>query len=101
MGPHSSELFWAFGLFAGVLITAALVNWARPQYRSRLRRLVVLFMLYVVAFAGAFAFEATDEMGWSHWFFIASEVLRAFMVVNLAATVLFVVALPVLGFVLP
>jgi small-conductance mechanosensitive channel/CRP-like cAMP-binding protein len=101
MEQHSTELFWAFGLLAGVMATAGLVNWARPKYRSRLRRLVVLFVLYAVAFAGAWAFEAAAERVWSHWLFIASEVLRAFLLVNLAATIVFVVALPGIGVMLP
>ena len=101
MQEHSSELFWAFGLFAGVTITAALVNWARPQHRSRLRRLVVLIALYIVAIGGGFGFESAGELEWSRWFFIGSEVLRAFLLVNLGTIVIFTVALPVIGFTLP
>jgi small-conductance mechanosensitive channel len=101
MQEHTTELFWAFGLFAGVMVAAALVNWLRPQERKRLRRLVVLFVLYLATFGGAFACDATKEPDWARWLFIASEVMRVFMVVNLAATVVFVVALPAVGIVLP
>jgi small-conductance mechanosensitive channel/CRP-like cAMP-binding protein len=101
MQEHSSELFWGFGLFAGVMITAALVNWARPQHRSRLRRLVVLIALYAIAVGGGFGFDAAGEPEWSRWFFVGSEVMRAFLLVNLGTIVVFTVALPVIGFMLP
>ena len=101
MEQHSSELLWAFGLFAGVMTTAALVNWARPQHRSRLRRLVIVLLLYLAAFGGGFLFDATSEPSWAQWFFIGSEVLRAFLLVNLGATIIFVVVLPVVGVNMP
>ena len=101
MREHVTELYWGLGLFAGVLVAAALVNLIRPGSRSRVRRLVILFALYAVGVAGAFAFEATDEPRWADWFFIGSEVIRAFVVVNVGATIVFVVALPRVGIVVP
>ena len=41
-----SALFWALGLFAGLVVVAALVNAVRPVHRSRLRRVITLFILY-------------------------------------------------------
>jgi small-conductance mechanosensitive channel/CRP-like cAMP-binding protein len=97
MEKHSTELIWALGLFAGVVITAALVNRLRPKYRSRLRRLVTLYVLFAVALAAGLLFEEAREPEWASGTIVASEVLRAFTLVNVGAVVLFSVVLPVLG----
>jgi small-conductance mechanosensitive channel/CRP-like cAMP-binding protein len=101
MERHSTELYWAAGLFAGVVITAALVNRLRPQQRSRLRRLVTLFILFVVALAAGVGFEEASEASWASGSFVAADVLRAFALVNIGATLAFTVVLPVLGVMLP
>jgi small-conductance mechanosensitive channel/CRP-like cAMP-binding protein len=89
-----SALLWALGLFAGLVVVAALVNAVHPAHRSRLRRVIALFVLYGLALAGAYAFRAGDIPQWESGFFIASDVLRAFTLVTLAATLVFSVVLP-------
>lgn len=101
MGQHSMDAFWAVGLVAGVLVTAALVNWLRPAHRSRLRRLVVLLGLYALALAAGLGLGAADVPAWSRGCFIAADVLRAFTLVNIGATLLFSALLPSLGVVMP
>ncbi len=59
------ELPWVIGLFVAVVVTAALVNRVRLQNRPRLRRMVVLYALYVVAIGAALAFEAIDRPTWA------------------------------------
>jgi small-conductance mechanosensitive channel len=101
MDRYSTELWWALGLLSGVVLTAALVNRLRPQHRSRLRRLVTLFVLFLVALAGSVAFKEAQQPDWANGFFIGSEVLRAFLLVNIGATLAFTVLFPVTGLVLP
>ncbi|MDB4955633.1 MAG: Potassium efflux system KefA protein / Small-conductance mechanosensitive channel [Myxococcales bacterium] len=101
MTPHLTELLWGCGLLLGVVITAALVNRLRPGHRPRLRRLVILFVLYVFAFGGGYAFEAADLGTWATDAFIAMEILRAFTLVSVTATLVFSVVLPSTGVMLP
>ncbi|MGE5183161.1 MAG: cyclic nucleotide-binding domain-containing protein [Acidobacteriota bacterium] len=101
MDNHPTELFWALGILAGVVITAALVNRLRPQHRSRLRRLVTLFVLFAITLIAGVGFEQASEPAWASGLFTASEVLRAFALVNIAATLAFSVFLPAAGVVLP
>ncbi|HEY1558720.1 MAG TPA: mechanosensitive ion channel family protein [Kofleriaceae bacterium] len=101
METYETTLYWACGMLAGVLLVAALVNAVRPNERARLRRLVVLFALYLIAAAGAIGFDHTDSLTLQRVFTIASSILRAFLIVNLASTIVFAIALPVVGVVLP
>ena len=96
-----SALLWALGLFAGLVVVAALVNAVHPTHRSRLRRVIALFVLYGLALGGAYAFRTGDIKQWENGFFIASDVLRAFTLVTLAATLVFSVVLPVVRLDLP
>jgi small-conductance mechanosensitive channel/CRP-like cAMP-binding protein len=96
-----SALLWALGLFTGLVVVAALVNAFHREHRFRLRRVITLFVLYGVALAGGYAFRAGEASQWASGFFIASEVLRAYTLVTLAATLVFSVVLPLAGLVLP
>jgi CRP-like cAMP-binding protein/small-conductance mechanosensitive channel len=101
MERYSTELFWALGLLCGVVLTAALVNRLHPQHRTRLRRLIVLFALYALALGAGVAFRETELPEWSTGCFIASELLRAFLMINVAALILFSILLPATGVMLP
>jgi small-conductance mechanosensitive channel len=101
MPLHETDLYWAFGLLAGVIVTATLVNTVRPAHRPRLRRLVILLVLFAVALGGAYAFAAGDLHQWSEDFFGASELLRAFLLVNIAAMFAFSIVMPSVGVTLP
>src|SRR5580765_1826320 len=97
MERYSTELFWAVGLLCGVVITAALVNRLSPTHRTRLRRLVTLYALTCIALAGWIGFREAGQDDWASGSFIGSEVLRAFLLVNLGATILFSIVLPLAG----
>lgn len=97
----TSELFWAAGILAGLVVVAALVNWLHPAHRSRLRRVITLFVLYGVVLGAAYAFEAGENPAWANGLFIAAQLLRAFSLVTLTALLVFSVVLPVLGVLLP
>ena len=91
----SVELQWALGLFAGVVVVATLVNLLARANRARLRRVVILYAMYVAAFA---TFELLGQTGasaeWIDRACIATEVLRVITIVNLTGTLLFSVFLP-------
>ena len=90
----TSELSWAAGILAGLVVVAALVNWLHPAHRSRLRRVITLFVLYGVVLAAGYAFRAGDNPAWANGLFIAAaEILRAFTLVNVAALLVFSVVL--------
>ena len=98
---HERDIFWAVGLFAGVVATAWSVNRFRPARRPQLRRLVILFALYVVVLAGAFAMQAAGAEKWAHGCFIAAEILEAFTLINVIGTFTFSVVVPAAGVELP
>ena len=96
-----SEAFWAVGLFAAIVVIAALVNRFNPTHRSRVRRVVILFGLYIVAMAAHWALERTGQTVWASRVLVIAQLLQAFTFVNLGATGLFSLLLPLTGVVLP
>jgi small-conductance mechanosensitive channel/CRP-like cAMP-binding protein len=101
MERYSTELFWAVGLLCGVVIIAALVNRLQPKHRARLRRLLTLYALTLIALAGSVAFAEAGQPDWASGCFVGSELLRAFLLVNLGATLVFSIVLPLSGVNLP
>jgi len=97
----NSEIVWALGLFAGVVATAALVNRFAVAHRSRVRRLVILYIVYVVTLGVSLALRTLGIHTWASHFAVATEILVAFNVVNLGATAIFSVLVPALGIALP
>ena len=95
------ELSWAGGLFAGVIVSAALINRFRPNHRARVRRLVLTYALYAVGIACTHIFAQLDRPTWAAHAAVATEVLQAYTLIAIAATVIFVVGLPSLGIELP
>jgi small-conductance mechanosensitive channel/CRP-like cAMP-binding protein len=95
------EAFQALGLFVTIVIVAALVNRFRPAHRVQIRRIVILFVLYLVGHAAHFTLAELGESKWASAINIAAELAKAFTMVNLAATAFFSVLLPATGVVLP
>lgn len=98
---HTDELFWVLGLFVAVVITAALVNRFRPAQRPRLRRLVTVFTLFATATITGIGFAAAELPSWSSGCLVAAQILQAFTLVSLSATLVFAVVLPAIGVELP
>ena len=96
-----NDAFWAIGLFAAIVAVAALVNRFNPAHRSRVRRVVILFAVYIVTAAIHWGLRMTGETVWATRVLVASELLQAFTMVNLGATALFSIVLPFTGVVLP
>lgn len=95
------EIFWAGGTFTAIVVVAALVNRYRPAQRVQVRRVVILFVLHLLAFGAQYALRMTGEVIWAGRLLVAAELLQAFTLVNLGATALFSVLLPSTGVVLP
>jgi small-conductance mechanosensitive channel/CRP-like cAMP-binding protein len=98
---HADELLWVLGLFVAVVIVAALVNRFRPAQRPRLRRLVTVFALFATATATGIGFHAADLPAWSDGVLVAAQILEAFTLVSLSATLVLGIVLPVVGVELP
>jgi CRP-like cAMP-binding protein/small-conductance mechanosensitive channel len=92
-----SDLFWALGLFVAVVVTAAIVNALAPSQRVRVRRIVILFVVYGACLGAHYAFDAAGAAKWARNLLVAAELLQAFTFVNIIGTVGFAVALPKLG----
>lgn len=78
----------------GVLVIAALVNRFAREKRKRIKRVFILYVLYLLAFGAARGLDALHEDGWSKNFNLATGLLEAFTLVNLAALAFFDLALP-------
>ena len=97
----SDEIIWAIGLFAGVVVTAAAVNRFSPKHRARLRRVVALYVVFAISLAAEMTARALHAEGWVARLAVATELLMAFNVVNIGATLAFGVGLPVTGVTVP
>ena len=95
------DLGWLVGVFAALVIGAAIVNSLAPAHRRRLRRAVSLFALAALAYGIGVALAKADNPQWAEHLEIASELLRVFVLINLGALILFLVLLPRGGLVLP
>jgi small-conductance mechanosensitive channel/CRP-like cAMP-binding protein len=98
---HAGELFWALGLFVAVVVTAALVNRYRPAQRPRLRRLVTVFLLFAIATGATIGFSAANLSSWASGCQVAAQILQAFTLVSLSATLAFGLLLPAIGVEMP
>lgn len=96
-----SDLIWALGLFAAVPITAALVNVLAPSQRGRIRRIVILYVVFAVSLGAHYALAATGAARWASHLRLLAELIQALTIVNIVGTLGFAVALPRLGVVLP
>lgn len=98
---YADELLWVLGLFLAVVIIAALVNRFRPAQRPRLRRLVTVFSLFAAATATGIAFHSARLPTWGEDTLVAAQILQAFTLVSLSATLVIGIVLPSVGVELP
>ena len=89
-----TDVVWALGLFAAVIVTAAIVNAVAPAQRIRVRRIVILFTVYAIALALQHALEAASIAKWATRAQVDTELLQSFTIVNIVGTLGFSVALP-------
>ena len=92
------EKYWYWmvpTLFGAIVLTAFAVNRLAPIARKRLRRLVILYVLYAVSVGATFALHESGGGGaWLERFQIAAHLFEQFTIVNLVVTLLFETALP-------
>lgn len=100
-GSMRHEALSLFGLFAAIVVVAALVNRFNAGHRSRVRRVVILFGLHAAALGAHAALHAAGETVWAQRILVVAQLFQAFTFVNLGATALFSVLLPVTGAILP
>jgi len=101
-----SELLerWGFAaLGAALVLVAALVNRFAPGKRSRIRRALVLYVLFVLAAGAAQVFahlRAPAMSTWSEYTGLVAGVLAAFTCIELICLLVFDLFLPSVGIVL-
>ncbi len=98
---HADPLLWVLGLFLAVVIVAALVNRFRPAQRPRLRRLVTVFALFATATLAGIGFQTAGLASWGDGTLLAAQILQAFTLISLSATLVIGVGLPTVGIELP
>ena len=95
------EIAWAVGLLLGTVLTAAAVRVAAPDQRFRVRRIVILYLLYVSTLAIHFGLAASGSEHRAAYFLVAAQLLQAFTLINIVACVGFTVILPKLRLAIP
>ncbi len=101
-----SELLerWGFAaLGAALVLVAALVNRFAPGKRGRIRRALVLYVLFVLAAGAAQIFDHVRAPGmatWSEYTGLVAGVLAAFTCIELTCLLVFDLFLPSVGVVL-
>ncbi len=95
------ELPWLIGLFVAVVVTATAVNVVHPQNRPRLRRMVVLYAMYAAAMGSAIAFATIDRPSWADTTALVGSLMQGLLLISIASTLAFSVALPTVGIRLP
>jgi small-conductance mechanosensitive channel/CRP-like cAMP-binding protein len=96
-----TDLTWAGGLFVAVFFAAALVNRFNPAHRTRVRRMAIVFIVYLVVLGIKLALGTAGLTVWADRFGVAAEMLAGFSVVNVVATLVVSVMLPLTGASLP
>ena len=92
-----TDLWWALGLFVAVVLTAAIVNALAPGQRIRVRRIVILFVVYALCLGAHYAFDAGHFTRWADRMQFGADLLQAFTIVNIVSTLVFLVLLPKLA----
>lgn len=92
-----TDLYWVLGVFTSIVVTAAIVNALAPSQRVRVRRIVILFVVYLGCLALQHGLDAAGVPKWAGRMQVAAELLQAFTLVNIIGTMGFSVALPRLG----
>jgi len=92
-----TDLWWALGLFVAVVLTAAIVNALAPGQRIRVRRIVILFVVYALCLGAHYAFDVGGVPKWASRMQFGADLLQAFTVVNIVSTLVFLVLLPKLA----
>jgi small-conductance mechanosensitive channel/CRP-like cAMP-binding protein len=91
------EKYWYWmvpALFGAVVTCAFVVNRFAPSARKRLRRIVILYVLYVVCVVASLGFHEAVGDAWAMRFGIGAHLFEQFTIVNVFATVMFDAVFP-------
>ncbi len=89
---------WTLLLIAGaVVVLAFLVNRYAPKKRRRIRRVVTIFALYLVAYGLAAALGAAGSPAWAERFRVVADLPASFTAANIAGLAVFDLAAPAVG----
>lgn len=97
----NEAIAWTVGLLVGAVVTAAAVHALAPEQRLRVRRIVILFLLYASALAIHFGLLASGSEHRAGYFLVAAQLLQAFTLINIVTTLGFGVLLPRIRLTLP
>jgi CRP-like cAMP-binding protein/small-conductance mechanosensitive channel len=90
---------WLLAVIAGgIVFVAFLINRYAPTRRRRIRRVLVLFGAYCLAFLVTLAFSALGLDHWAERLRLVADLLEAITIVNLFALAVFDLALPLIEF---
>lgn len=92
-----NDLYWAVGLLVAVVASAALLNRFNRGARGRVRGTLLLYAIYLLVLVMEHGLAAVGFEVWAGRFGVAAELLAAFTVVNIGATVLVGIALPAIS----
>ena len=95
------ELWWALGLFAATVLTAAGVNLFARAAKSRVRRSAIVYLLYALTLGVTHVLRGVGADDWASRFEIATELLRAFALVGIAGTMVFALLLRLIRLSIP
>ena len=95
------DIAWAAGLLIGTVITAAAVRAAAPEQRVRVRRIVILFLIYLSTLSIHFGLLASGSEHSAGYFLVAAQLLQSFTLINIVACLGFSVLLPRLRLSIP
>lgn len=94
-------LLSVFGLAAGVILFAFLVNRYAPTKRKTIRRSVTMLIVFIITMAMSVLFTRLGLPGASHTVFTVAELVGLFTLINLAALAIFDLGLPSIGVEIP
>jgi small-conductance mechanosensitive channel/CRP-like cAMP-binding protein len=90
---------WTFAFLGlAVLVVAFLVNRFAHEKRRRVRRVVLIYVLYLAAIAGASVLRRLGQDAWADHLTLAGNLLESFTVINIVALLLFDLLLPAISF---
>jgi len=81
----------------GLVLTAYLINRFAPQKRKRIRRVVLIFAVYLLAAVVSAVLHVVGPEAWWRFFHVLEDLLEAFTIINLGALAIFELALPLAG----
>jgi small-conductance mechanosensitive channel/CRP-like cAMP-binding protein len=94
---YLSARWIALLLGGGLVLVAWLINRFAPKYRRRIRRVVIMFVLYLLALGVAASLRALHAEPWAYRALVVTDLLELFTIINLFGLAIFDLAFPVMN----